>query len=78
MDTGVDTMERAARILHVTRTHGGRWPTLVIPYEHDPRAVFYGHFTGEFAPGHEPPARMYEVTIEELPIPGLHHTLGTI
>ncbi len=78
MATGVDTTERAARLLHVTRTHGGRWPTLLIPYEHDPRAVFYGHFTGEFASDHEPPLRTYEVTIEELPIPGLHHTLGTV
>jgi hypothetical protein len=51
--------------------------TLLIPYEHDLRDIFYGHFTGEFAPGHGPPMRTYEVTIEELPIPGLHHTLGT-
>lgn len=78
MATGVDAAERAARMLHVTRTCGGRWPTLVIPFEHDPRAVFYGHFSGEFAPAHEPPMRSYEVTIEELPIPGLHHTLGTV
>ena len=29
-------------------------------------------------PAHDPPLRTYEVAIEELPIPGLHHTLGTI
>ena len=78
MATGDDPSARAAEMLHLTRTHGGRWPSLVIPYEHNPRAVFYGHFAGDLVVDHQPPMRTYEVTIQELPIPGLHHSIGSV
>jgi hypothetical protein len=74
--TGDDSMYRAAYHLHVGRTHGGRWPTLVIPYENDPRLVVYGHMVNTLEVDHTPPLRSFEVEIQQLPIPGLHHGLS--
>jgi hypothetical protein len=73
MDTGDDAAARAARYLHVLRTHGGAKPTLVLPYTHDQGLVVYGHAATSISIDHQPPERNFEVEITDLPIPGLHH-----
>ncbi len=79
-DTGDDAGERAARRLFLERPMGGRWPCLVIPYDFDRRLVIYGRakeaLTSEYDKNEN--KRRFEVEVVEYPIPGLHHTLGTV
>ncbi len=79
-DTGDDLVERAARRLLLERPMAGRWPCLVIPYNFDRRLAFYGRakesLTSEYDKVES--RRRLEVEIQEYPIPGLHHTLGTV
>jgi hypothetical protein len=79
-DTGDDPAERAARRVLLERPMAGRWPCLIIPYSFDRRMVIYGSakesLTTEFDKNES--KRRLEVEVREYPIPGLHHTLGTV
>jgi hypothetical protein len=64
--------EATIRRFFIERTHGGRWPILVIPYgTHDSSTVIYGHATNVMTIEHMPPLRSLEVEVVGLPIPGL-------
>jgi len=66
--------ERAWRYLFVERTHGGRHPVVVIPYEVDPKVLVYGLPSNPTAFSHDWPRREMSIDVTEFPIPGLGTT----
>lgn len=70
--TGVDVDFRALARIFEDRTHGGRHPVLLLPYEHERRLVVYGTVADTFAWSHDPPRRSLEVDVVAFPVPDLH------
>jgi len=69
--TGNDPLLRTVQRIFLDRTAGGMYPALVIPYEHDPRTLYYGSAAASLAHTHESGRKTYSVELVDWPIPSL-------